>query len=69
MPNAKMDAVQVHDTPVLLQRTLSPGLKLLREGLVETTDRAGTGSDSQQLLGHFVPLTNMWVSPSAMWGS
>jgi hypothetical protein len=39
--NTEMHAVQVQDTPVLLKRTLAPGLKLLRERLVETTD--GTG--------------------------
>ena len=53
MTNTEMDAIQVQDTPVLLKRTLSPGLKLLCERLVETTDRAGTGSDSHERLGHF----------------
>ncbi len=75
MTNAKMHAIQVQDTPVLLKRTLSPSLKLLRERLVETTDCAGAGSHSQQRLGHsptlwvLVPATNICVNPSAMWGS
>src|SRR5260370_11258972 len=53
MTNAKMHAIQVQDTPVFLKRTLSPGFKLLGEALVEPTDRAGAGSDSQQGLSHF----------------
>ncbi len=36
-----------------LQSTLSPGFKLLREGLVEATDGAGTGSNSHERLDHF----------------
>ena len=36
-----------------LQGTLAPGFKLLGERLIEATDRTGTGSDSQQRLGHF----------------
>ena len=39
MTNAEMDAVQVQNTPVLLERALSPRFKLLSEGLVEATDR------------------------------
>src|SRR5579864_5908492 len=35
MTNAEMSAVQVQDTPVLLQRSFSPSFKLLRQGLVE----------------------------------
>ena len=53
MTNAEMDAVQVHDTPMRLQRTLTPRLKLLREGLVEPTD--GT-RDFEQLPSAFGPL-------------
>ncbi len=53
MTNAEVDAIQVQHTPVLLQRTLSPRLILLGEALVEATDRAGTGSHSQQRLSHF----------------
>ena len=53
MANAKMHAVQVQDAPVFLKRTLAPGVKLLGERLVQATDRAGTGSDSQQRLSHF----------------
>ena len=53
MTNAKMHAISVQDTPVFLKRTLSPGFKLLGEALVEPTDRAGAGSDSQQGLSHF----------------
>ena len=53
MTNAEMDAIQVHDTPMPLQRTLTPSLKLLRECLVEPTDGTGTGSHSHQRLGHF----------------
>jgi hypothetical protein len=39
MTNAEMHAIQVHNTPVFLKRTLSPGVKLLGERLIETTDR------------------------------
>ncbi len=53
MTNAKMHAVQVQDAPVFLKRALTPGFKLLGERLVQATDRAGTGRDPQQRLGHF----------------
>ena len=53
MANAEMDAIEVQDTPMGLQRTLSPVLKLLGQALIEPTDRAGTGSHSQQGLSHF----------------
>src|SRR6266487_1000361 len=53
MTNAEMHAIQVHNAPVFLKRTLAPRFKLLRECLVEATDRTGTGSDSQQRLGNF----------------
>src|SRR5229473_6481495 len=52
MTNAEMHPIEVHDVPVLLKRTLAPSFKLLRECLIEATDRAGTGSDAQQRLGH-----------------
>src|SRR5260370_35921305 len=51
MANAEMHAIQVQDTPVLLQAALTPGLKLVGEALVETTDGAGTGSDSHEGFG------------------
>ena len=35
------------------QWALSPGFKLLSQGLIETTDRASAGGDSHQRLGHF----------------
>ncbi len=76
MTNAKMDAIEVQDTPVFLKATLSPRVELLAERLVEATDRAGALRHSHQGVGHFshgcrvlVPATNIWVSPSAMWGS
>src|SRR5258708_34025364 len=53
MTNAERHAIQVQDTPVLLQRSLAPGFKLLTEALVEAADRAGTGGDSQQGLSDF----------------
>ena len=53
MTNAEVHAIQVQDTPVLQERTLTPSFKLLGERLVEPTDRTGTGSNSQQGLGHF----------------
>src|SRR2546428_10871794 len=56
MTNAEMDAIEVQDTPVLLERALAPGFKLLGQRLVETTNRAGTGSDSHKHLGHFSDL-------------
>src|SRR6266568_6567434 len=53
MTNAEMHAIQVQDTPVLQERTIAPGFKLVGERLVEATNGASTGSDSQQRLGHF----------------
>src|SRR5947207_12320310 len=48
-----MDSIEVEHPPMAWQRTLSPRLKLLAQALVETTDRAGTGSYPQQRLSHF----------------
>jgi hypothetical protein len=56
MTNAEMHAIQVQNTPVLLERALTPAIKLLGERLVESTDCAGTWCDSQQRLGHFPDL-------------
>jgi hypothetical protein len=56
MTNAKMHAIQVQDTPVLLERALTPGIKLLSERLVEATDRARAGGNTHQGLGHFPDL-------------
>src|SRR5438270_3612088 len=53
MANAEMHPIEVEDTPMRLQRPLSPAFKLVGQGVVETTDRAGTGSDSHERLGHF----------------
>src|SRR5258708_5462853 len=53
MTNAKMHAVQVQDAAVFLKRALTPGVKLLGERLVETTDRTGTGRASHERLRHF----------------
>src|SRR5947209_7171789 len=53
MTNTEVDPIQVEDTPMCLQRTLTPRLKLLREGLVEPTDGTCTGSNPQKRLGHF----------------
>ncbi len=76
MANAEMHAIQVQDTPVLLQAALTPGLKLVGEALVEATDRTSTGSHSQQGLSDFpngcrvlVPATNICASPSTMCGA
>jgi len=41
MANAEMHAIKVQHTPMLWQRTLSPGVKLLGERLVETTVERG----------------------------
>jgi hypothetical protein len=38
MTNAEMDAIQVDNTPVLLQLALAPGFILLGERLVEAAD-------------------------------
>jgi hypothetical protein len=54
--NAEMHAIQVQDTPMLLQRALSPRVKLLGQALVEATDGAGTGSDSHEGFGDFSDL-------------
>ncbi len=48
-----MHAIQVQNAPMVLKRTLAPGVKLLGERLVETTYRAGAGRDSHQRLSHF----------------
>ncbi len=71
-----MHAIQVQNAPMVLKRTLAPGVKLLGERLVETTNRAGAGRDSHQRLSHFphgcrvlTPATNISVSPCATWGS
>ena len=53
MTNAEMHAIEVEDTPVFLQRTLTPRIKLLGERLVEATDRTGTGGNSQKRFGDF----------------
>src|SRR6266851_6894095 len=53
MTNGEMDSIQIDNAPMLLERALTPGFKLLAQALVEATDRAGTGSDSQQGLSHF----------------
>src|SRR2546425_9669149 len=58
MANAEMHAIQVQDTPVLLQVALTPGLKLVGEALVEATDRTSTGSHSQQGLSDFPNLVS-----------
>lgn len=44
MTNAEMHAIQVHNSPVLLQGVLTLRFKLLSKSLVEAADRAGTGS-------------------------
>lgn len=41
MPHTEVDATQVQNTPMWLQRTLPPGLKLVGQALIEVTDRAG----------------------------
>jgi hypothetical protein len=53
MANAEMHTIQVQDTPMALQRALSPSFKLVGETLVEATDRAGAGSDAHQGVGDF----------------
>src|SRR6266436_3976138 len=53
MPNGKMDPIQVEDAIVGEQWTLSPGLKLLGQRLVEAAHGAGAGCHSHQGLGDF----------------
>ena len=53
MTYGEMDAVQIDDTVVLEQSALAPGLILLGQCLVQTTDGARAGSDSQQFFRHF----------------
>src|SRR6266699_5646686 len=53
MPNGKMDPIQVEDTVVGEQWTLSPGLKLFGQGLVEAAHRAGAGGDAHQSFSDF----------------
>jgi hypothetical protein len=43
----KVHPVEIQDTPVPLERTLSPGFKLLRQRVIETTHCAGALSHSR----------------------
>ena len=47
MANAEVDAIQLQDTPMRLQRTQPPRLKLVSQALIEATNRAGAGGHSQ----------------------
>ena len=76
MTHVEMDAIEIEDPPVRLQRALPPGFELLLEILVEAADRAGARGHTQQGLGDFsdgcrvlAPATNISVSPWATWGS
>jgi hypothetical protein len=60
MTRAEMDAIQVQDAPVLLQRALAPVFELLLEILVEATDGTGAGGHSHQGLGHFPHLVGAY---------
>src|SRR2546430_14353233 len=53
MADLEMDAIEIHHTPMPLQRTFAPSCKLLGQALIQPTDGTGTGSDSQQLLRDF----------------
>src|SRR5215467_10179063 len=53
MTNTKMHAIEVQDTPVFLKRTLTPGVTLLGQALVEATDGTGAWGYSHQGLGDF----------------
>ena len=50
MTNGEVDTIQVQNTPMGLQRTLLPLLKLLGQALVEATDRA---ADFERLPSEF----------------
>src|SRR5579883_690065 len=52
MTEVEVDAIQVENTPGLLQRTLPPCLKLFGEGLIESADCTRAGSYSDERLGH-----------------
>src|SRR5690349_11436249 len=56
MTDVEVNPIQIEDTPMLLQRALPPRLKLLCQGLIETTDRTGARSHSDQGLSHFAHL-------------
>ncbi len=62
MTNAKMHAIEVQDTPMSLQRSPPPVLKLLGEALVEATDRASTGSNTHEGFGDFTHLVSTRAS-------
>src|SRR6266550_8094756 len=53
MPNTKMNAIQIKDAVVGEKGTLSPGFKLLSEGLVEAAHRTGARGHSQQFFSDF----------------
>ena len=53
MPNGEMDSIEVEDAIVGEKLTLAPGVKLLSQTVIETANRARTGGDSHQRLGHF----------------
>jgi len=76
MTHAEIDAIQVQDTPALMQPALTPGRELLLQITVEPTDTTGTGRYSQQAFGNFpdgcrvlTPATNISLSPWAICGS
>ncbi len=58
MTNAEMYAIEIDNTPVLLQSAFAPSGELLLQIAVEPTDGAGTGSHSQQRLCHARVLCN-----------
>src|SRR5712692_6098608 len=53
MPNTKMNAIQIKDAVVGEKGTLSPGFKLLSEGLVEAAHSTGARGHSQQFFSDF----------------
>jgi hypothetical protein len=76
MADLEMDAIEVHYAPMRLQRTLTPDFKVVGQALIQTTDGAGTGSDSHQSLSYvshgyrvLAPATNICVNPSAICGA
>src|SRR5689334_861965 len=60
MPDLEMDAIQVHHAPMGLQRTSTPGFKLLGQGLVQTADAAGDFEPRPSACEPLPPLYAYW---------
>src|SRR5436305_7672302 len=72
MTNFQVDAIEIENAPVTWQGAATPCFKLFRQRVIEPTDGTGAGRDSHEGVSDFshgcrvlVPVTNIWVKPSA----